>query len=39
MRARPKKKTGTKKERKARGRLPVADLFITDPTSSIAERD
>jgi hypothetical protein len=28
-----------KKKKKARGRLMFADLFITDPTCSIAERD
>jgi hypothetical protein len=27
------------KKKKARGRLLFADLFITDPTCSIAERD
>jgi hypothetical protein len=37
--ARPKNNPGTKKEKKARGRLLFADLFITDPTCSIAGRD
>jgi hypothetical protein len=39
MRARQKITQEQRKKEKARGRLLFADLFITDPTCSMAGRD